>query len=56
MTLREEITAALNKASAENGSTTPDHILADYLLQCLLAFDRATNQRDAWKVERRKET
>lgn len=51
MTLREEITAALNRASAENGSATPDYILADYLLQCLLAFDSATNQRDAWKAE-----
>lgn len=51
MTPREEITSALNRASAENGSATPDHVLADYLLQCLLAFDSATNRRDAIKAE-----
>ena len=48
MALREEIGEALNRASAENGSNTPDHVLAAYLVDCLAAFDRATTQRDNW--------
>lgn len=48
MALREELTRAINKASAENGSNTPDHVLAGYLMDCLLAFDAATNRRDRW--------
>ena len=46
--LMVEIAAALNRCSAENGSDSPDYILADYLLGCLRAFDRATQQRDKW--------
>ncbi|AIY16156.1 hypothetical protein GUY44_12040 [Pimelobacter simplex] len=46
--LRSEIKHALNRASAENGSDTPDHVLADYLLACLAAFDAATLARSTW--------
>lgn len=46
--LRSEIKHALNRACAENGSDTPDHVLADYLLACLDAFDAATHARSAW--------
>lgn len=46
--LRHEIEQAVNRVSAENGSNTPDFILADYLVSCLAAFDRATQQRDRW--------
>lgn len=46
--LRSEIKRALNRASAENGSDTPDHILADYLIACLDAFDATTHARSAW--------
>lgn len=46
--LRREIAAALNRASAENGSDTPDFILADYLLDCLSAFDSAIAAREVW--------
>lgn len=46
--LREEIAVAINRVSAENGSNTPDFILADYLVKCLAAFDSAANARDAW--------
>ena len=48
MALRDEIREALNRASGENGSNTPDHILAEYLMDCLAAFDAATNMRDRW--------
>ena len=29
----------------ENGSNTPDYILANYLIACLVAFDAATTLR-----------
>lgn len=47
-TLLSEIRVALNKHSAENSSNTPDFILAQYLLSCLLAFDNAVRQRENW--------
>lgn len=48
MSLREEIQRTLNGASAENGSNTPDFILAEYLTEALNAFDKATALRDKW--------
>lgn len=45
MNLRERIREAINCASAESGSDTPDFILAEYLTDCLKAFDRATMAR-----------
>lgn len=47
-TFREELTAQLNRYSMENGSGTPDHILAEYLLNCLQAFDQAVVSREMW--------
>ena len=46
--LRGEIAAALNRCSRENGSNTPDFILAQYLANCLEAFDVAIRQRAQW--------
>jgi hypothetical protein len=46
--LEEEISAAINRACAENASNTPDFILADYLCDCLRAFNLATNRRENW--------
>lgn len=46
--LKEELSRALNKWSAENGSNTPDFILARYLTDCLAAFERASNHRGEW--------
>ncbi len=45
---RKELEAAINRCSQENGSNTPDFILADYLANCLLAFDSAVNAREKW--------
>lgn len=39
---------AINCASMENGSDTPDFILADFLTDCLLAFNKATRARGQW--------
>jgi hypothetical protein len=46
--LRSEIRAALNRASAENPSDTPDFILASYLMACLDAYDAASIARREW--------
>jgi len=44
--LRKNIEIAINSASAENGSDTPDFILAEYLADCLAAYDKAVVARD----------
>lgn len=45
---RTNLTALLNSYSMENGSNTPDFILAEYLLYSLAAFDTAMNAREKW--------
>jgi uncharacterized protein (DUF1778 family) len=47
-TLEREIRDALNRASAENGSNTPDFILAQYLTASLNAFNDAVVARANW--------
>lgn len=46
--LRKEIEVAINRNSAENGSDTPDFILAEFLTDALAAFDRAVTAREKW--------
>jgi hypothetical protein len=46
--LRKKIQAALNSVSAENNSNTPDFILAEYLTDCLVAYDKAVTTRARW--------
>ncbi len=46
--LRKDIEQAINKHSIESGSDTPDFILAEYLTDCLHAFDKATVKREEW--------
>jgi hypothetical protein len=43
--LYQDLRQALNRNSAENGSNTPDFILAEYLQSCLRAFDHAVRTR-----------
>lgn len=43
-----ELASLLNRTSAENGSNTPDFVLADYLRTCLRALDEAINARSKW--------
>lgn len=45
---RIELSNLINRHSLENGSNTPDFILARYLEDCLRAFDTATKHRDYW--------
>ncbi len=42
---RGDLASLLNQHSKEQGSNTPDFILAQYLVDCLEAFDRATLDR-----------
>ena len=48
MGLRQDVEEAINRNCAENGSNTPDFILAEYLEDCLDAFDKATGEREKW--------
>ena len=44
--LHQEIESAINRSSAENGSNTPDFILAQFLIGCLAAYDQAVTARE----------
>jgi len=50
----EGLTILLDKWSQENGSDTPDFILAKYLRQCLQNFNEAVNHREKWYGRGRK--
>ena len=45
---REELQYVINRCGMESGSNTPDFILAEYLSNCLIAFDCALSIRDKW--------
>lgn len=46
--LGEAIQRELNKHCAEQGSNTPDFVLAGHLLDCLETFNRTMEARNAW--------
>lgn len=46
--LEAKLREVINCHSAENGSDTPDFILAQYLHHCLNAFDYAVRKREEW--------
>jgi len=48
MSFRENLESIINMYSQENGSNTPDFILADYLQGCLRLFDETVNRREKW--------
>ena len=48
MNFRKELQELLNKYSMETKSNTPDFILAEFLIGCLLSFEQAVNSRQAW--------
>ena len=45
---RKKLQEIINYYSKENGSDTPDFILAKYLEDTLKAFDRAVQSREEW--------
>lgn len=50
--LQETLAFILDLFSEENKSNTPDFILAQYLIDCLKAYNKATNCRDKWYNEK----
>lgn len=44
----EELQALINRHSMENGSDTPDFLLANYLNDCLDVWNRHVKARDKW--------
>lgn len=46
--LRTDLASVLNRHCRENGSNTPDFVLAQYLANCLDAFDVAMSWRSQW--------
>jgi hypothetical protein len=50
---RSELEKLCNRFSRENESNTPDFVLADYLIECLNAYDRAKNR--TWKFGHKNE-
>ena len=46
--LRKGLAEVLNRYSRDNGCNTPDFILAQYLANCLDAFDVAVQKRAQW--------
>jgi len=45
---RSELESLINKYSQEDGSDTPDFILAQYLTGCLETWNIAVNEREKW--------
>ena len=45
---RKELKDLINSHSMENGSNTPDFMLADYLVDCLEAYNKITTTRESW--------
>jgi hypothetical protein len=48
MNFKTELQHLINRFSKENDSNTPDFILAEYLSDCLAAFNTATQLRETW--------
>ena len=46
---QKDLEALLNRHSEENGSGTPDWILAEYLVSCLKTFDQNVAIRYNWR-------
>jgi hypothetical protein len=45
---RKALETLVNVYSKENGSDTPDFVLAEYLADSLRTFDKATLKREKW--------
>jgi len=52
----KELEILINKHSKENGSNTPDYILAEYLDNCLKSFNKALYRRADWYGDKQDES
>lgn len=48
LSLERDLSALLNRYCAENLSNTPDFILAQFMLECLAAWNYGIAKREAW--------
>ena len=46
--LKKDLTELVNRHSMENGSNTPDYLLADFLLGCFDAYNATLQERARW--------
>ena len=44
----KELENVINRYCMENGSNTPDFILATYLVNCLKTFNKISRRREKW--------
>ena len=44
----KELENLINRHCIENGSNTPDFMLAEYLIRCIDNYNQICRQRDAW--------
>ena len=49
---QSELSSLLNRHCQENGSNTPDFILAEYLVDCLKTFNKAMAHRARLRGEK----
>jgi hypothetical protein len=45
---KKELTNLINKYNIESGSNTPDFIICEYLINCLLTFNSIQKNREKW--------
>lgn len=43
-TFRMKLERLINECSLENRSDTPDYLLADYMITCLVAYEKTVNE------------
>jgi len=46
--IKRDLAHVINCHSLENGSNTPDFILAEYLYDCLMAYNQTSRKREKW--------
>ncbi len=46
--LEKDLAGLINTESREEDSNTPDYILAKFMMDCLCAFELASNKREVW--------
>lgn len=47
-TFEKQLESLVNRYSKENGSSTPDFILAEYLIGCLEVWNKCVLHREIW--------
>ena len=55
LVIEQELATLLNRHSLENGSDTPDFLLAQYLVGCLAAYNSTVAAREVWYGRRVKD-